>query len=137
MSWGHGRHVAPAPSGGRLWLVAGLRGPELWRPERLVWLVALLASAVVVLVVEAAVAWQTGHVSGLVLLGGVLLAAALVQALAEAEEGLAVTSNGKGDDANAVRKWTRLDDESAAHVVGPLRTAVATLITRSETGDHQ
>ena len=30
-----------------------------------------------------------------------------------------------------------LDGEPAAHVVGPLRTAVATLITRSETGDHQ
>ena len=114
MSRGCWRHVAPAPSGGRLWLVAGLRGPELWRLERLVWLVVLLASAVVVLVVEAAMAWQTGHVSGLVFLVLALLAAALVQALTGAEEGLAVTSDGEGDDANAVRRWARLDDESAA-----------------------
>ena len=103
MSRGCGRHVAPAPSGGRLWLVAGLRGPELWRLERLVWLVALLALAVVFLVVEAAMAWQTGHVSGLVFLVFALLAAALVQALTGAEEGLAVTSDGEGDDANGDR----------------------------------
>ncbi|VEG28010.1 hypothetical protein [Actinomyces howellii] len=80
-----GRHVAPAPDGGHLWLVAGLRGPELWRPARLLALVVTVVAAVVALAVETVLAWRTGHTTGLLLVGAALVAASLVQALTGAE----------------------------------------------------